>query len=169
MEFCIVLRVLARATQEKEVKKTWKENEDVKVILYKGTKAPSPEWSSLMKVNNPLETELRLYLNWGSLTLYYSDAVDGCTRIRIGNKCVRVEVCDLLAAEEFFFVTLIRASSFPIKQAFLEMKHSLGIWLIRMCRGFYTLEKFGIRSLNIRQKHDSNNSFDSSYCILARV
>lgn len=37
MEFRIVLGVLAKATQEKEVKKTWKENEDVKVILYKGT------------------------------------------------------------------------------------------------------------------------------------
>lgn len=31
------------------------------------------------------------------------------------------------------------------------------------------LEEFGIRSLNIRQKHDNNNSFDSSYCIVTRV
>jgi hypothetical protein len=74
-----------------------------------------PEWSSLIKVNRLLETELHLYLNWASFILYYSEAVDDCTFIWIGNKFALVEVCDLIAAEELFFVTLIRASSFPMK------------------------------------------------------
>lgn len=43
------------------------------------TKAPSPEWSSLIKANNLLETELHLWCS-------------GClTCIRIGNKFVLVE------------------------------------------------------------------------------
>lgn len=80
------------------------------------TKAPSPEWSSLIKANNLLETELHLYLNWGPIILYHSDAVDAWPASElVTNLSLWKEVCELLAAEEFFFVTLIRASSFPIK------------------------------------------------------
>lgn len=132
-------------------------------------KMPSPEWSSLKKVNYLLETELHLYLNWASFILYYSEAMDDGTCIWIGNEFALVEVCDLLAAEELFFVTLIRASSFPMKWAFLDIKRFLDIWLIWTCTGFYSLEEFGIRNLSIRQKHDNNNYFDSSYCIVTRV
>lgn len=79
MEFRIVLGVLARTTQEKEVKKDMKGKWGCQSDPVQGnpeTKAPSPEWSSLIKANNLLETELRLYLNWGPLILYHSDAVD---------------------------------------------------------------------------------------------